>query len=95
MRVTAWKGGTYGIRVGNDNARRHFPKHWDAINVEIDGTSHEFTLSKRTFWTTCPEFRGVVIKEWLERKGLLPWMPGQPPEFELEHLGGNSFRLQE
>jgi hypothetical protein len=94
MQVSAWKGGTYGIRVGKGNADSYFPKDWKGktIAVEIGGQVFEFRLSE-TFWTTSPEFRGAPIKRWLAQKGLLSWPSGSPPGFELQPLGGNRFRL--
>ena len=92
MIVKAWEGGTYGIRVGKPNAREYFSQEWDHIEVEIDGVSRRFKLSK-TFWTTCPEFRGGPIPNWLGSQGLVPSPKGNPPKFELIPLGYNKFRL--
>jgi len=92
MVVTGWKGGSYGIRVGRRNVRKHFPPDWEIIEVVIDGQPHIFSLTP-TFWTTCPEFRGAVIEKWLKKKGLAPWPPGKPPDLRLLTLGGNRFRL--
>ena len=92
MRVTGWKGGTYGIRVGKANAEDYFSRDRRTIEVEIDGRFHVFALSD-TFWTTCPEFRGAVIGHWLQHNGLAPWPSRRPPELELTPLGNNRFRL--
>ncbi|MDB5352684.1 MAG: hypothetical protein JWN86_3931 [Planctomycetota bacterium] len=93
MRATGWRNGKYGfgIRVGRENARRHFREDWRAIRVEIDGQDHEFPL-RGTFWTTCPEFRGVAIGRWLRRLGMHAWEKGRPPVLELEPLGDRRFR---
>ncbi len=91
MKVSAWKGGTYGIRVGHQNAEKFF-KGLRTIEVQIDGHFEVFKLSD-TFWTTCPEFRGVAIARWLKKNGLAHWPKGRPPRFELTPLGGNRFRL--
>ncbi|HIH97311.1 MAG TPA: hypothetical protein HA348_07585 [Thermoplasmata archaeon] len=93
MRVKAWKAATYGIRVGNRNAREHFDQNWEYIEVEIDGQFYRFNLSP-TFWATCPEFMGGPISNWLQSQGLIPWPKGNPPEFELTPLGGYRFRLR-
>ncbi len=93
MLVTAWKGGTYGIRVGLPNVRQYFRRSWRTIEVEIDSLNRTFRLS-RTFWTTCPEFRGKVIGAWLTKNKLAPWPRGKPPQVELVPLGGNRFRLR-
>ena len=71
MKVKAWKAATYGIRVGKINARKYFDRRWDHIEVEIDGKFYTFKLSS-TFWTTCPEFRGSPIPNWLHSQGLIP-----------------------
>ncbi len=92
MKVKAWKGGTYGIRVGRSNARDYFNPDWDTIEVEINGTFYIFNLSS-TFWTTCPEFRGRPITNWLRSQGLTKWPSGNPPVFELIPLRDNKFKL--
>jgi hypothetical protein len=92
MEAKARRGGTYGIRVGKENAERYFSKKWANIEVDIDGQFHSFGLSE-TFWKDCPEFRGAVIKHWLSKRALSPWPKGQPPKVELTPLGGNRFRL--
>ena len=92
MKVTAWKNGTYGIRVGKKNAHKFFKKEWENIKVEIDGVFHTFKLAS-TFWATCPEFRGKTIKAWLLSRKLIPWPKGKPPMLELIPLGENRFRL--
>lgn len=92
MKVSAWKGATYGIRVGKDNAQRFFSQSYPIIEVDIDGKVHSFRL-RDTFWTTCPEFRGKAIEEWLRKNGLIPWARGEPPELRLIELGQNQFQL--
>jgi hypothetical protein len=37
MVATGWKGGTYGVRVGRENAARYFNRSWTEIEVLIDG----------------------------------------------------------
>jgi hypothetical protein len=92
MKATAWKGGSYGIRVGQPNAKRFFPRHWKYIEVTAGRQTCMFPL-RSTFWTTCPEFRGTAIENWLNRHSLIPWPPGNPPEVTLTPLGGRRFRL--
>ena len=93
MKVSTWKGGTYGIRVGKDNAQRYFSKSWNNIRVHIGSQFHVFKLSK-TFWSTCPEFRGGTIPRWLIINGLDKWPKFQPHSLTLNPLGGNSFELR-
>ena len=61
MQAKAWKGGTYGVRVGTSNANRYFAKSWKFVDVELDGNLHRVRLSS-TFWGTCPELRGAAFK---------------------------------
>ena len=92
MEVRTWKGATYGVRVGNENARRFFDKSWANIEVKIDGEFHVFRLSP-TFWTTCPEFRGGPIPNWLKTNKLDKWLRGKPHRLTLKPLGQNRFWL--
>lgn len=92
MIVSAWYGGTYGIRVGKRNAQEYFSKEWSEISVEIDGEVYSFKLSS-TFWTTCPEFRGKPITNWFKKLNATKWPKGNPPRFELTHIVDNRFKL--
>jgi len=92
MRVSAWKGGTYGIYVGKANAAKYFKKKWNNVLVVIDGSFYCFILS-RTFWKKCPEIRGRPIGDWLSRNGNASWQKGHPPKFDLRPLGGRRFEL--
>ncbi len=93
MFVSACKWATYGIRVRNQDVLRYFKGCWNSIEIEIDGEFYSFRLSS-TFWTTCPEFRGRPIPDWLKEQGLIPWPKGNPPKFELAPLKDNIFRLK-
>jgi hypothetical protein len=92
MDVSTWKGGTLGIRVGSPNAQEHFRKSWKSISVKIGSEFHSFNLSP-TFWTTCPEFRGGPIPNWLKQERLDRWQKGSPHTLKLRPLGGNKFEL--
>jgi hypothetical protein len=78
--------------VGRENAARYFKRTWTAIVVSLDGVWHTFPLT-RTFWTTCPEFRGKAIGAWFRRHGLAPWPDGKPPALVLIPIDSNRFRL--
>ena len=91
MRVTAWKGGGYGIRVGKANAGM-FPRMWKTIDVTMGGHTHTFNLT-RTFWTTCPEFRGKEVQKWLRVRRSTSWPYRNPPTFSLTRIRGQHFRL--
>lgn len=96
MDVTAWSNGssTYGFRVGNRNAHRYFNTNWKEILVMMDDEVHNFKLTK-SFWSTCPEFRGKAIERWLRKHKLIPWPKGNPPRLKLIHLGRNKFELKQ
>jgi hypothetical protein len=87
-----WRGGTYGVRVGKQNARQYFDQSWASIQVKIGGEFHTFSLSK-TFWTTCPEFRGGPLPKWFAHNGLTDWPEGRSYRLSLRPLGGNRFEL--
>ena len=74
MNVTGWRGATYGIRAGKQNAATFFDKKWDSVEIEIDAEVKTFNLSPK-FWTTCPELRGIALAEWLLQRQLAPWPP--------------------
>jgi hypothetical protein len=98
MIVSAWTNGggrTYGIRVGYENRQRFFDPIWRWIEVEIEGNLHRFQLTPG-FWDHCPEFRDsgtTVIQEWLRRNYRIPWERGNPPQFALEIVGTQRFKL--
>lgn len=92
MNVSTWKGGTYGVRVGKENARTFFNKSWDLIEVKIGGEFFEFQLNS-TFWTTCPEFRGNPLPHWFQAKGIDKWPKGSPHKLALRPITGNRFEL--
>ena len=93
MNATGWKGTkTFGVRVGVDNAAKYFNREWSSVEIEIDGELHNYPLHEN-FWTTCPEFRGGGLKDWLLRQGLAPWPRGKTPKLKLTPLAGNRFRI--
>lgn len=96
MNVSAWSngGGSYGLRIGKLNRDRYFDPSWRSVLVLIDGQEHEIGITSG-FWRNCPEIRSPVIRDWLDRRRLLPWPPGAPPRFHLRPLGGRRFELRE
>lgn len=92
MEATAWKGGTYGVRVGSRNAERYFAREWTFVDVELDGKYYRVSLSD-SFWRKCPELRAAAFGDWLQRHGLRSWEKGKPPRLELIPVEGNRFRL--
>jgi hypothetical protein len=92
MVATGWKGGTYGVRVGRENAACHFNRSWTGIQVLINGRYHGFALTS-TFWSTCPEFRGEAIRQWFLQEKIAPWPYRQPPRLVLTPFGDGRFSL--
>jgi hypothetical protein len=92
MICSAWKGGTFGIRVGKANVHKYFQRNWASIVVIIDGKTHVFNLSK-AFWTNCPEIRSKTIGVWLHKYRLDCWPKWNPPKVKLVLLRSNKFNL--
>jgi hypothetical protein len=94
MEATTWKGGgeSFGIRVGHENAEKYFKKEWTDVEVKIGNKFQRFNLAM-TFWTKCPEIRGVEIKKWLEKKNMHRWNRNMPYVLDLEPLGYKRFEL--
>src|SRR5262245_2230007 len=92
MKVTGWKGGTYGVRISSADVSRYFDPSWPSVVVELDGEAHTFSLSP-AFWRRCAEIRGAAIGRWLLARKLAPWPHREPPVLDLLPLGGSRFRL--
>ena len=82
MQATAWKGATFGVRVGSRNAHRYFDKQWEFVDVDLDGKHHRIRLSD-SFWARCPELRSVAFGDWFLLHGLRPWPKGKPSRLQL------------
>ena len=91
MRVSIWKGGTYGIRIGSSDMST-FKRTWKSVVIDIAGQPYPFSLSK-AFWSTCPEIRSGEIAACIRRNGLTSWPRYHPPQMNLLPLGGNRFKL--
>jgi len=101
MKVSGWSNSTpndhtgagYGIRVQYKDRDRYFQRDWNSVEIVLDnGESVEISLSE-TFWTTCPELRSSAIGRWMLNRGGIPWAKGKPPQFDLESIGDQRFRL--
>jgi hypothetical protein len=106
MRVSAWKkyGKSetdtecgFGLNLGKQN-RQQFFEGLESAEVEMDGVRHSFSLTRKNFWTTCPELRdedarGTPIRDWLLKYRSLTWKKGFPPKADLISLGEGRFRL--
>jgi len=56
-----------GIYVGASNVRRYFPRHIEAIDLEIDHLRIRCGLHP-DFWLDDPEIRDPRLGDWLELK---------------------------
>ncbi len=96
LTVTGWKsgrtGGTFGLRVGRENANKFFQRDWLSIDVDFDGKQVTIEL-RQSFWTDCPELRNPFIRDFLRKRGLAPWPKGCPPKMNLVPLGQNKFSV--
>lgn len=87
--------GSYGLRVLGEVRGLWFRPEWQWITLHLPGESRPACLRLAPgFWGSSPELRSVRVRRFLEREGLVPWPPERPPHFELEPLGGGSFRLR-
>ena len=90
--LTAWRGGTYGLRVRIADRHRFLGR--EEVHIVLPVPPREpigFVATVRpSFWKNCPEFRSAMVGEWLAERGLLPWPTGRPPRFEAEVAGFGS-----
>ncbi|MCE5338439.1 MAG: hypothetical protein LLF90_07135 [Methanomicrobiaceae archaeon] len=63
------------------------------MKVEFDDGRVAEVFLPETFWTTCPELKSSVIGRWMLDLGVIPWVKGKPPQFDLEPAGDRRFRL--
>ena len=90
MIVTAWKGGTYGIRIDKKD-RKHFSGK-TSIRLKLQGDDKVFSVNvSKSFWKNCPELRSANIGKWLKRNRRLPWGKGHPPKLELKQQGRSNY----
>jgi hypothetical protein len=97
MIVSAWSDGhgTYGVRVLGREVSLWFRPEWDRVLLELpDRASPVEVPLTESFWRGSSELRSPHIREFFRRHDLLEWQRQQPPRFELEPLGGGSFRLK-
>jgi hypothetical protein len=81
-----------GLNVGINNVRRHFPRHVEVIELQLDHLRIQCGLEP-DFWCDHPEIHDPRLCAWLELKGLHA-MPGEPPiPLSMVPAGENSFRL--
>jgi hypothetical protein len=96
MIVSAWHdgGSSFGLRVQEDNVSLYFRPEWIEVTLHLPGQIRPIRVPlTESFWSSAPELRSPGIRHFFERHGLVPWEKKRPPHFELEPLGGGSFRL--
>ena len=81
--LTAWKGGTFGLRV-READRDLFAGRCKVMIIlpGIDRPSRQVTANITQSWNECPELRSAEIGRWLKEHCLHPWPKRQPPKFE-------------
>ncbi len=67
FKCSIWNNGSNsgGIWVGKKNAKEYFSQKFLNIKVNLFGQEYDFCLDRtgrRTFWGSCPEFRGKIIR---------------------------------
>lgn len=96
FRASAWKGGTYGIRVPPGERDRYFDPSWTMVKLELvadGGTTMVRVPLSASFWRTCSEVRHQAIGRWLRDQGLAPWPKGHPPALLVEATSDAAFRV--
>lgn len=95
MIVSAWHGGGgYGLRIREEEISLFFRPEWSHVELHLPDEREPVSVPlTSSFWGSAPELRSSRIKAFFERHDLIPWKKQRPPHFELEPLGGGSFRL--
>lgn len=100
MIVTAWKSGAFGqdslafgIKIGAYNRDLYFKREWTSVKIEIAQGRVLTANITAGFWKKSPELRHEEFRNYFQSAGLLPWPDRRPPEFDLEPLESNLFRL--
>ncbi len=93
MQVTAWRGGTYGLKVQTSDRDRLFDRGWQDVILELQGQGQSVVTVSPSFWRRCSELRSADIGWWLHQNGLAPWPHGQPPKMVMEQIAGNRFAV--
>jgi hypothetical protein len=98
MIASAWRGGrgsVYGLRILGNGRWLYFRREWTTVKILLPDEEEpvEIVLGDG-FWERSPQLRSPRLKAFFRRNGLLPWTPKRPPHFQLEPLGGGTFRLR-
>jgi hypothetical protein len=81
-----------GLLVGAHNARRYFPKHVEAIELQLDHLRIECGLTP-DFWRGLPEIHDRRLCAWLESKQFVKASRTSIP-LAMIPSGKNSFKLE-
>jgi len=81
-----------GLRVGAYNARRYFPKHLSAIELQLDHLRIECGLPP-DFWEGQPEIHDPRLCVWLESKQFKSKNCRTPVLLDMIPSGENSFKI--
>lgn len=98
FRVSAWRGGTYGLRIlkkfleSKDDLGLFF-QHRQVVLLLPNGKNVTANITDGFRAGTCCELRCAEIGRWLMEEGYAPWAPEPPPRFFLRHAGGNKFEV--
>jgi hypothetical protein len=87
-----------GLRVGQSNVRRFFPRNITEIELQLDHLRIECGLPPG-FWRADPEIHDPRLRLWLQSKNHeKPWNHEKPCRtsilFTMVPSGGNSFKLE-
>lgn len=104
MIVKAWNNGAhhpdgngYGIKITSTDRDQYFNPEWKTVLLTLDGRTEpiEIKINKKSFWNeTCRELISMRIGKWLIKHGFAAWPKRHPPEFDLEPVFENCFRLR-
>jgi hypothetical protein len=101
MIASAWHNGqsphdpgSYGIRVSVADRDKFMSSEWTSITLVLSTVSSVEIAPTPSFWRKCPEFRSVIIGQWLLDSGAAPWPKGKPPRIALESLGKAKFSVE-
>ncbi len=91
---TQCKGrGITGLHVGVNNVRRYFPKHTEAIELQLDHLRIQCGLSPE-FWQGHPDIFDPRLCAWLEARHMHSRCDRTPVPLAMIPAGENAFRLQ-
>jgi len=94
FRVSAWRGGTYGLRILTGSLEPKydlelFRQYRQVVLLLPNGKSATANITSSFRSGTCYELRSAKIGRWLVDEKYAPWKGNSPPRFSLRHVGGN------